>query len=240
MRFAAKTDIGLIRKQNQDRYLMKPDQGLFVVCDGMGGHKAGEIAAQMAVDAIAEAFSTAVDTLKAKDSLVSAIAEANRRIYLESISNDEHAGMGTTIIAAHLDGFTLQVASIGDSSLFIVRADAIEKVTEDHTLTEKLYREGLLDANERNTHRFRHVLTRALGTEETVEPDVRQRALEPGDTVVISTDGLTDMVEPAEIKDLIVESQDIEKALDQLLQLALDRGGHDNVTMIMIRVERED
>ncbi len=230
---AALSHIGHVRKQNQDRYLVDETRGLFVLCDGMGGHKAGEVAAQMAVDAFAGGFML-LDDESPHAALTRTILEANRNIFNKGHESVEYSDMGTTITACLVDGQTLYVASIGDSPMFVVNSSGIEKITVDHTLAQKLYQEGFLEESEVNTNKYRHVLTRALGIEELVEVDCRTRTLNQGDHILMSTDGLTDLVEPQEIWEVVINEPDPETALSRLLGFALDRGGHDNITMILI------
>lgn len=230
---AVLSHIGHVRKQNQDRYLVDDTRGLFVLCDGMGGHKAGEVAAQMAVDTFTGSF-TLLESESHHMALTRTIQEANRSIFSKGHESEEYLDMGTTITACLVDGETLYVASIGDSPMFILNNSGIEKVTVDHTLAQKLYQEGFLEESEVNTNKYRHVLTRALGIEELVEVDCRTRILNQDDYVLISTDGLTDLVEPLEIWDVVINEPNLNTALERLLSYALDRGGHDNVTMILI------
>ncbi|MGE5416932.1 MAG: Stp1/IreP family PP2C-type Ser/Thr phosphatase [Acidobacteriota bacterium] len=235
MQAASITNIGQVRRQNQDRYLVDLETGLFVVCDGMGGHKAGEVAAQIGVDTMARVFldmdSEAPDTV-----LLTAIFEANKRIYSQGQESEDYRDMGTTITAALFREGTMYVASVGDSSLFLINQTEIKKVTEDHTLAEKLIQEGLLDEKERSRHRYRHVLIRALGIQESVAVDLNTLQPQNGDFVLIASDGLTDLVEAHEIKEMVLNSADLDEALEKMLDLALDRGGHDNITMILILV----
>jgi serine/threonine protein phosphatase PrpC len=239
MQVAALSDIGKIRNLNQDRFLVDFARGLLVVCDGMGGHKAGEVAAQMAIDTINTEFRCG-EADSPLDALTRVILEANRRIYRKGRQSAECEDMGTTITAACLRGNHLYVANIGDSSLYIIRQQEIVKVTADHTLAEKLYQEGLLNEADRANKKYSHVLTRALGVDETVEADCYECDLQPGDYVFLATDGLTDLVEPEEIMYVVTSEQLLDPALARLLQLALDRGGHDNITMILLLFPRED
>jgi len=233
MQAAVLSDIGRVRRQNQDRFLINQSQGLFVVCDGMGGHKAGEVAAQMAIDTI----SGCLDQLENEDPLIflnQSILKANREIFSLSRQSEEHSDMGTTVTAAVIRDMNLYTAHIGDSSLFIIRSSGVEKVTRDHTLAEKMLSEGLINENEINTNRYRHILTRALGVDETVEIDLFVSRLQAEDRLFMATDGVTDLIQPQEMWEIIVREPDPEKALEQILALALERGGHDNITMILI------
>lgn len=234
MEAAVLTDIGLVRKQNQDRYLVDVNRGLFVICDGMGGHRAGEVAAEMAVNTVNECF---VPTGEAPEvALVRAILEANRRILLRGQEKEEYYNMGTTITAAYICGRELYVASVGDSRLYIINESGIDKVTNDHTLAEKLFQEGLVGENGQGRQLYRHILTRALGLEEGLEVDLHKRELKEGDLILLTSDGLTDLVEEEEIKSFALSENDLKEALNRMLKLALARGGYDNITMILARV----
>lgn len=237
MRCAAETNRGLVRKQNQDRFLADPDRGLFVICDGMGGHKAGEVAAQIAVDTVSELFFPGRGTgQQVSDMLADAIHAANRSIHEQAKSCEEYSDMGTTVIAACLDQDTIYAASVGDSAMFLIHQEMIEKVTQDHTLTEQLFQEGLLEETERSHHRFRHILTRAVGTEPTVDVDVHSRAVVSGDYILLGSDGLTDLVEQSEIQEIVASEKDVENIMESLMTLALSRGGPDNITLIIIQI----
>lgn len=230
---AALSHIGHVRKQNQDRFLVDDARGLFVLCDGMGGHKAGEVAAQMAVDMFTSDLKR-LDSESPHAILTRTILEANQNIYRKGRETEAYADMGTTVTACIIENQVLYVASIGDSPMFVINQKGIEKITVDHTLAQKLYQEGFLNETEVNTNKYRHVLTRALGIEENVEVDCRTRTLTTGDQVLISTDGLTDLVEPSEIWEIIISEPNLDAALHNLQDIALDRGGHDNITMILI------
>lgn len=235
MRIAHLTNIGQVRNKNQDRYLIDEARGLFVICDGMGGHKAGEVAAQIGIDTLAQFFANKEETSPADD-LVSAILEANRLIYLQGRKYEELRDMGTTITVALIRGEFLYVASVGDSSLFVINESGINKITEDHTLAEELVREGLLSARSHSVNRYRHVLTRALGMEETVMVDLRSVVIKEGDYIVMSSDGLTDLVEPEEIERIVKTHENLDLAAERLVDLAMERGGHDNITVILIQM----
>lgn len=233
VRVTSITNTGLVRQDNQDRYLIDEMRGLFVVCDGMGGHKAGDVAAQLAIDTLNEDFQPD-DNETPCDCLVRCIKDANQRIFMKAKESKEYSDMGTTITAAVIRGMSLDIASIGDSSLFIIDGDQVQKVTEDHTLAQQLYHEGFLRAEQLSKYQYRHVLTRALGIEEEVEVDCYSRELSPGNQVIITTDGLTDMVSPDEIPKIISNITEPADAAAVLMQTALDRGGFDNITIILI------
>ncbi len=227
------SNIGRVRRQNQDRFLVDLNRGLFVVCDGMGGHKAGEVAAQMAIDIIHGDLDE-LENLHPLSFLTASITKANQSIFSRGRQSEEYSDMGTTITAAIVKNMKLYTAHIGDSSLFVIHPDGVQKITQDHTLAEEMLREGIINNNETGTNRYRHILTRALGTEESVEIDCFTNQLNPEDRLFMATDGVTDLIEPSEVWEITAREPDLDQALHRLLQLALDRGGHDNVTMILV------
>ncbi|NLV15860.1 MAG: Stp1/IreP family PP2C-type Ser/Thr phosphatase [Syntrophomonadaceae bacterium] len=233
MRAIVLSDIGRIRRQNQDRFLVDEKRGLFVVCDGMGGHKAGEVAAQIAIDTIWARIDL-LDEVHPHQFLSDSIMEANRQIYSMARQNEEFSDMGTTITAAIIKEMILYVGHIGDSSLYLIREDGPQKLTRDHTMTERMLREGLLSEDEIKSNRYRHILTRALGVEDQVEIDLFTSNLQYEDKLILTTDGLTDLVEPWEIWDKFEQESDIDRALSGLMTIAYERGGHDNITMIAV------
>ena len=199
----------------------------------MGGHNAGDVAAQMAIDIIHGDLDD-LDNQHPLNFLATSILKANQSIYSKGRHFKEYSGMGTTITAAIVRNMMLYTAHIGDSSLFVVRPDGWEKITQDHTLAEEMLREGLINDNDISTNRYRHILTRALGIEESVEIDCFTNELHLEDRLFMATDGVTDLIKPVEVWEAVTQEHDLEHALQRLLHLALDRGGHDNVTMILI------
>ena len=233
MQAAVLSNTGKVRRENQDRFLVDANRGLFVICDGMGGHKAGEVAAQMAIDVIHGNLDE-IDKQHPLTFLTNSIMEANRSIYNKGRQSEECADMGTTITAAIVKDMELYTAHIGDSSLFLINSDGVEKITRDHTLAEKMLEEGLIDENDIIVSRYRHILTRALGIEESVEIDCYTNKLRSEDRLFMATDGVTDLIKPSEVWETVINEPDLNRALDRLLRLALDRGGYDNLTMILI------
>lgn len=233
MHVSALSDVGLIRKNNEDSfYVCAPH--LFVVADGMGGHEAGEVASGLAVASIQEYVFNNVATKDKKDLLREAISEANRRIYAEAISRQGCQGMGTTVSAAYLQDDVLYWGHVGDSRIYLIRAGVGELLTDDHSLVWQLMKQGELSLEEANSHPRRNVLTRAVGTEPEVEIDVGRRALMPGDQVVLCTDGLTNLLTGEEIAAAATASTDPDETVKYLIDLAKNRGGFDNITIILI------
>lgn len=233
------SDLGLHRKKNEDSFLINQSLGLFVICDGMGGHRGGDVASQMAINIIDEMSKSEVWT-NAVELLNNSIQKANRVIRQEGHQNPEWYGMGTTVAAALIEGERVTVASVGDSSLYIIRDNEIKMLTKNHTLAEQLVREGVLKADEIRQCSYNHILTRALGVEEDVQIDNFEEKLLPGDYILICSDGLSDMLEDQEILDIILDDPNKGSEIDiiarALLKEALNKGGYDNITIIIIHV----
>lgn len=222
---------GLVRSKNQDRYLVAPERHLFVVCDGMGGHKGGEVAASLAIDVIDMSYGHGIDPITG---LRNAIDTANRLIFTKGGQIPEYHEMGTTLTAAVIDNNRLYVAHVGDSSLYLIKEHCIEKITRDHTLAQQMVDDGILGSAEAKNHSFSHVLTRALGVVSSVDIDFYCNEVREGDYILLATDGLTDLVEDEEILGVVRRSR--MEAHRVLVRIALERGGHDNLTVILIQV----
>lgn len=246
---AAHSHVGRVRKENQDAFGVFPDLGFFVVADGLGGHKAGEVASRMAVDTLRTALEdtddddlTPVTDPRGSTSiggrrLVIAVEEANRCIR-EASRNPAHAGMGSTVAAVLFDDphGVVAVCHVGDSRVFRVRARTVEQLTEDHTVVQQWVREGRMAAEDAKISPHRHMITQALGTQELVRPGLRLERPEPGDVFVLTSDGIHDLVPPDEIGRVVGETQgDLERTCLRLVELANERGGRDNSTAVAIR-----
>jgi protein phosphatase len=243
----AKTDVGLTRAHNEDSYRAAPELGLFVVCDGMGGHRAGEVASQLAVEVIhghlreaqAGANLPMVGTYDQRFSaqanrLASAIRLANQVIHGAARTKPDQAGMGTTVVAGLVTDQTLSVAHVGDSRLYLIRGDDIRQVTSDHSLVAEQVRRGLLTEEEAERSSHRNVVTRALGVEASVEVDLEEVPLAIGDVVLLCSDGLTQGVKTSQIKEVVQQELDPQAASERLVQMANEAGGTDNTTVILV------
>ncbi len=237
-RAAAATDVGLRRKGNEDRYALAPELGLYVVADGMGGHTAGQVASELAAEAALRAIQTldgAAATLSEK--LRYAVASANRSIYSTAQQQPEYAGMGTTLVALLADGERAALAHVGDSRAYLVRGGRIRQLTDDHSIVGELLRRNEITETDAREHPHRHVLTRALGVRESVEPDLAEISPTLGDLFVLCSDGLTNHVEDHEIAKRGAEEEDLQEFCDGLVELANSRGGEDNTTVLVARAE---
>jgi PPM family protein phosphatase len=242
------TDVGQKRPHNEDSLYIDESQKLYVVADGMGGHAAGEVASKLVVETIrdymqrfdededAEALEDADETLsKEANRLLSGILLANRGVYHVASSKEKYKGMGSTLSAAYFTDDALILANVGDSPIYLIHNGSIELLSVTHNvITEQTAIDP--EAAKRIGAQYRNLLTRAMGIEETVRPDISEIPYFEGDKVVISSDGLSDLVEPDEILD-IIESEKPEKACKTLVDMANSRGGHDNITVITLNVK---
>jgi PPM family protein phosphatase len=232
-RAAGKSDTGRRRLRNEDAFIFKPP--LFAVADGMGGARAGEIAAGLA----AAAFDEADAEISGPDAVAELIVEANRRIWERSLADPRTAGMGTTITAALVDAEagTVAIGHVGDSRAYLLRRGSLEQLTTDHSLVAELVQSGVLTPEEAERHPQRSAITRALGTEATVDVDGFTIVAEPGDLFLICSDGLSVMLSDDEIAAAIESAGgDADAAADALIRAANERGGEDNVTVVLFEM----
>ena len=239
MEIGTATDVGRVREHNEDSLLVKsrpdrPEWGtLCLVADGMGGHAAGEVASRLAVETAAERYFASAGS--ARSALVEAVRQANIAVWQAGQAQPGYRGMGTTLVAAAvLDGSAV-IANVGDSRAYTVNARAITQVTADHSWVAEQVRLGLLTPQAAETHPYRAVLTRALGTAPDVEVDSFEVSLAPGEAIVLCSDGLTAHVRDEEIQAIVAASPPPEAA-SKLVALANARGGTDNITVIVVRV----
>ena len=239
------TDVGQRRDHNEDAYLVDEGLGLFIVADGMGGHAGGGTASRLAVETIREAVVRAkaadpdfggadADDTRVPDLLRQAVEEACAVIYETAQSDPELAGMGTTVTAVLLDGRTAFVAHVGDSRCYLLRDGRIYQVSEDHSLVNEQLKAGAISADEAKHSRFKNIITRSVGFEQQVAVDLMGLELQAGDAVVVCCDGLSNLVDDPEILSIVDESP-IDLAPGRLVALANDRGGDDNITVIVLR-----
>lgn len=245
---AALSDIGRVRSGNEDSFLADRKHGLFVVADGMGGCNAGEVASRLAV----ELFQQEIDSCSEEEisfagyasrnaaSLARAVAAANRGVHDASLSRDEWAGMGTTIAAVKLDGYRLTVAHVGDSRVYLVRSPSIIRLTEDHSYVQEQQTAGILDSSQAFHHPLKHILTRALGPLPHVEPEIAETDLIGGDRLILCSDGLTTVVSDEEISAIVSNGADAAAICAELVDLANERGGADNITVISVVLAAEN
>jgi protein phosphatase len=238
LRTAAQTDVGLRRRGNEDRFAVEPRLGLCLVADGMGGHSAGQVASALAADAVVASLrELAGGAESVAEQLRRAIEEANRAIYAAARDTDAYHGMGTTLVALLVSGGRAAIAHVGDSRAYRMRGGRIRQLTDDHSVVGELLRRHEISADDAREHPQRHVLTRALGVRGSVEPDLAELTLAPGDLFVLCSDGLTNHVEDDEIAKLASASTDLDAVCTALVGLAKRRGGEDNITIVLARCD---
>ena len=236
-RAAGVTDTGRKRLRNEDAFICEPP--LFAVADGMGGARAGEIAAGLAAAALEEADAET----RGAEGIVALIAEANRRIWERSLSDPATAGMGTTVTAALVDAAsgTVAIGHVGDSRAYLLRDGAIEQLTVDHSLVAELVQSGVLTPEEAERHPQRSAITRALGTEPTVEVDAFTIEAAPGDVFLICSDGLSVMLSDEVVAEIVFSADgDLPRAGEELVRAANTRGGEDNITAVLFELVADD
>jgi serine/threonine protein phosphatase PrpC len=249
--FGAKTDVGLKREHNEDSLCADPKLGLFIVCDGMGGRNAGEIASGLAVEIIQKHMSDAhasealplIGAANPKLSphtnrLASAVRLANQVVNGASQSKPGQSGMGTTVVCALLNGPMLSVAHAGDSRIYLVRGENIHALTADHSLVAEQVRQGILTEEQAEKSAQKNIVTRALGVEESLQVDLDEIELVKGDVILLCSDGLTKGVKPVEIMRVLREEKEPQAACDRFIKLANAAGGEDNTTVIVIMVRK--
>ncbi len=232
-RSTAVTDTGRRRMRNEDAFVFEPP--LFAIADGMGGARAGEVAAGIAAAALKEARRSVMD----EASLEAVIDEANRRVWQRSVTDPGTSGMGTTVTAAYVDAQSERVlfGQVGDSRAYRLRGDELEQVTTDHSLVAELVRSGVLTPEEAERHPQRSAITRAVGTESAIEADVFSVPAELGDLFLLCSDGLTDMLGADEIAATILAAErDPEAAGEALVAAANAQGGEDNITVVLFEL----
>jgi protein phosphatase len=236
VRYAMRTDIGKVRASNEDATLVMPDSGVYAVADGMGGHNAGEVASTLALESISSHLR---DIRPALRTLQHAVQEANMALIRRGRHDPALRGMGTTLTLLCAAKDSAVIAQVGDSRCYLLRDGALRQCTEDHSMVAELVRQGALSPEEGRNHPYRNVITRALGTSGYVEADLIALELQAGDRCLLCSDGLTGMVEDGDIA-VLLETPDIEEAADALLAAALDAGGHDNVTLVVLEWRDEE
>lgn len=246
---AGATDPGCVRKNNEDNFAVEPELGLLVVADGMGGHNSGEVASDIAVKTIVEFARKMMGGAKSllpeggthglsprAGQLEYFVKTANTMIYEKGRAFPKDAGMGTTVVAALVDGKSVIVAHVGDSRLYLHRRGELSQLTQDHSLVGEQVRRGQITAEQASRSNLQNILTRALGAEGDVQVDVAEHPLLPGDLVLLATDGLSKMVTDADVARTIDEKGQPQAIVDELIARARAAGGVDNVTVVAARV----
>lgn len=206
---------------------------LFVVADGMGGHNAGEYASRFTVDKVVEVISQNGQQ-EPVAAMKEALTEANSQLLEEAGADPSKSGMGTTVVAATVIGDLLHVANIGDSRLYVIDHEAIRQITRDHSLVEEMVRLGEMDKAAAKVHPDKNIITRAIGVTRELAVDFFEVKLRPEDMILLCSDGLTNMVEDEEIKEIVLEQKNIVEKAEKLINTANENGGKDNITVILI------
>ena len=238
-KFYAITDIGRKRELNED-YIYTSGQpigalpNLFIVADGMGGHKAGDYASMHTVDRFVEVIRELGEEHGVQDAINEAVTAANAYIYQRSRENSNLSGMGTTLVLASCIGNEAIVANIGDSRLYLVNDDAMTQITRDHSLVEEMVTLGGIDREMARNHPDKNIITRAVGVKEKVAADFFEVDLTKGDKLLLCSDGLTNMLRDEEIYQIIQNNKELEQAAKALVDAANENGGRDNIAVVMV------
>ncbi|MDE6567778.1 MAG: Stp1/IreP family PP2C-type Ser/Thr phosphatase [Lachnospiraceae bacterium] len=240
MRAYAKTDVGSKRAVNQDyMYCSENSVGsfrnLFIVADGMGGHKAGDYASKLCVEQMVQSIEKSEH--KTPVSLFEeAVDAANGAVYSESQEHEEYEGMGTTLVACTMQEDTLYVANIGDSRLYLLRDDDIMQITEDHSLVEEMVKQGNITESEARIHPQKNIITRAVGIDQSVQADFFEVEIYPDDIIMLCSDGLSNMIEDEDMEYIVKHSESLQDAGETLVARANENGGSDNITVVLAKV----
>ena len=250
---AGKTDPGRVRTNNEDNFGYDSRYGIFVLCDGMGGQAAGEVASKMGVDILLDYFrhdsgsepyqgngqppaETPAGLSPAARSLDQAIHLANHKIYEAGQQEKGRSGMGSTIVAVVIRGHALAIGNVGDSRIYLVRQGEIQQLTEDHSLVMEQVRQGYITREQAQQSEMQNVILRALGCEEELEVDVEDLVAMPGDLILMTSDGLTRHLDDQEILKIMTASSSLERMCSGLIQAANQRGGDDNITCLLLKI----
>ena len=245
-RHFGKSDIGKVRKNNEDVFAMLPEHGFFALADGMGGHNGGEIAAHETISYLCRSFQEhflATDDpaspAKLERRLHKAIEECNKYVHHVGKKNVTLKGMGTTICTALITEMTLIYCHIGDSRLYCLRRDTLTQLTKDHSLINKIVDEENVTESEARESVSPSIITRSVGTHPNVPIEISQFALEGGDKILLCTDGLTDLTSNEEIQEILKKDSPLENLTESLIDVAISHGGSDNITVILVEIDEE-
>lgn len=244
---AGKSNVGCVRTNNEDNFGYDVRYGIFVVCDGMGGQAAGEVASKMGVDSMLNYFRSSngrwpkpqhrfEDVSDRANALGNAILKANDEVYTASHEGErEHHGMGSTIVAVLVQDSFISIGHVGDSRIYLIRNGQMQQLTNDHSLVMEQVRRGLMTMQEAEHSEIQNIILRALGSEETVEPDLDDMIAQPGDTLLLCCDGLSKPVKDPQLLSIVQAAPTLDAACDGLIEAARKAGGDDNITCILVR-----
>jgi len=243
------TDVGRRRKLNEDNFLVDLETQLFGVCDGMGGHNAGEVASKMAIETVGSFISRShrekeitwpygLDVNLSFDGnrIKTAIKLANKKVFKAADNRDEYTGMGTTVVVALVTDNVMTIGSAGDSRCYLLRNGQLSQLTRDDSWVSAAWAEGILSADEIERHPLRNVITKAIGAKESLETDIVEHRFENGDLALLCSDGLHGMINDQKILEVLSPAPDsLEEAAAQLIEAANEAGGKDNVSVVLVR-----
>lgn len=244
IKVGARTDVGIVRSGNEDNFFAEADEkrGVFVVADGMGGHAAGEVASEMAVQIVARHLLPlgSVKDDGARDSVAQSLRDANRAIYDRMLAEVDKQGMGTTASVMVLSDTGYLIGQIGDSRIYLLRDGALTQLTKDHSYVQEQVDAGLLTPEQARYHPYSNVITRCVGASDEVEADIYEGEARVGDVFLLASDGLTGMVDDRRLQQLLLARSGPGRIVDTLIAEANGRGGLDNITAIVIQVDGLD
>ncbi len=239
---AGRTDVGVIRSGNEDNYIVVPDRGIFVVADGMGGHAAGEVASEMAVRYVARELGSlrGLGDEQVADRMRTAIRGANGAIFQRTLTEPDKRGMGTTVTALVLYDARFLIGQVGDSRAYLLRDGKLVQLTKDHSYVQEQVDAGYLTPDQARAHPYSNVITRCVGANSDVIPDVYAGALKPMDLFLLASDGLTGMVEDPDLVQVLKSGRTPQEQVDALISEANRHGGLDNITAVVVRIDSVD
>lgn len=242
MIYAAGTHTGKVRENNEDFFQVDVSHGLLLVADGIGGHNAGEVASRLATETIITHVSEGYASKKSQipGLITTAIEEANRVVYSHAVHNNSCFGMGTTITMAVLDGEVAYLGHIGDSRAYLFRKGKLQQLSVDHTLVNELLKNGSITEEDARLYPNRNIITKALGTDPEIVPDIYEIELENEDVILLCSDGLTDLIEIKDMEFILMHENALEQKVESLIELSLNAGGFDNITVVLYQHESKE
>lgn len=236
------TDVGLLRQNNEDVWVVCPDLLLYALADGMGGHQAGEVAARTAIETLCHCFRELKERwdgeehslLEACEEMTKAFQQVNNSVYLKGRSDRELKGMGTTLCCLYFHRSAIVYGNVGDSRIYRLRDNKMAQLTQDHSLLRELIERGQINEEQVEEFQYKNIITRAIGTEPYVDPTIHFSDLHPQDRFLLCSDGLSDLVKDEEISILLAQYSELEACGQALIALAKERGGHDNITVVLV------
>lgn len=247
VRACGQTDVGLIRENNEDAWKIIAESNIFILADGMGGHAAGEVAAQTAVESYVKLIKEYLpptrsikELAQTQDTLSQLIGEVNKVVYRMSRSEAKMHGMGTTLCCSYFHPDGLIIGHVGDSRTYIARGGQLHQLTEDHSLVQELVGLGELSPRQAKSYSHRNIITKAIGTEPFIEPALYKHSLQKNDLLLMCSDGLTDLLSDQEILNHLIQATTLEQKAASLIEDANRHGGNDNVTVILMEIDDPD